>query len=111
MAPRFSRHTLTLHLQERIDAIQNVWGFDPSNGTNQIPYVAADCLNDVTLPAGVERKQSALLAAAATAYGEWSALTRVAEEFDLDVYPVHGGLYPKNLAPPAPSSFIRYRQR
>lgn len=113
MTQRFSRQALANHLQDRINAIEDVWGFDPANGYNQVSFVAADCFNqDSRDPfAGIEQSLAAFERAAYIAYGEWCALVRTAEEFDLEVYPVHGGLYPTNLAPPAPTTLIRYRAR
>jgi hypothetical protein len=111
MTQRFSRQALADHLQERINAIEDVWGFDPANGYNQVSFVAADCFHHDSrdLFAGLDQSLVAFERAALMAYGEWCALVRTAEEFDLEVFAVHAGLYPKNLAPPAPSSLIRYR--
>jgi hypothetical protein len=109
MVNRFSKKSLAHDLQTRINAVQDVWGFDPSNGTHQIKYVAAAVLQSSPIP-GIEATLEAHVTAAAVAYGEWSVLVQLAEDLDLDVYAVHGRLYPTNI-PGAPSNLIRYRRR
>lgn len=95
---RFSKQTLADYVQKRIDVVQKVWGFDPANGYVQVPFILRRVVPESTEPVGLEE--------ANRAYGEFSELLRMAEEFDLAVDPVRG-LEPTITEPS--SRFKRYQ--
>jgi hypothetical protein len=106
MAKRFSKTALTEHLQARVDLIQKDWGFDPTNGTFQIPFIAADRMKTNPLEPYATRgstSEQAHLDAANRAYGELSTLAAIADEFNLDLAQT-AGLTPKRLG-----QCVRYR--
>lgn len=81
---RFSKQTLTEDIQDRVNHIQEVWGFDPSNGWVQVESIAKDRMR--TNP--IERYEglSYYLPMAYIAYGELCALTSLAESQGLTVF-------------------------
>ena len=68
---RFSKATLQLDIQARVDGIQKVYGFDPGDGTHQIKFVAED------------RKDSELQVA--YAFGMFRSLLEQAQDYGLQV--------------------------
>jgi len=110
MPKRFSKITLTEHLQARVDLIQKDWGFDPTNGTYQIPFIAMDRMRTNPLEAyqtSGHSAQQAHLDAAHRAYGELSTLAAIADEFDLGLNQT-GELIEKRIPIPRnPGNFCR----
>lgn len=60
--PRFSKKTLAEFIDRRREQLETEFGFDPNNGTRQVDGKSAE----------VQR-----------AYGEYDALTNLAEHFEL----------------------------
>lgn len=110
MPKRFSKATLTEHLQARVDLIQEHWGFDPNNGTYQIPLIAADRARTNPLESYEIQgslSEQAHLAAALRAYGELSTLAAIADEFNLELVQTKD-MYPHRIGRPG-QNCIRYR--
>lgn len=90
MNPRFSKKALAEYIQTRIQTIQKTWGFDPSTGTKQIPYIAADRLgrdpidrSEILTCADGDAVQYTL-GQCHQAYAELCELAALANYFELD---------------------------
>lgn len=101
MTERFSKKTLTEHIQGRLDRIQKHWGFDPNNGTAQVRAIG-----------GVRKQTNPLMSGgyedhmydAAGAYGEFRSLLDMAAHFELAVSAIPEGYTAKRVA----GGLIRY---
>jgi hypothetical protein len=87
MASRFSKKSLTDHLQARVSYLQKEWGFDPANGTAQIPHIARDRqrTNPLDYIPPDETPEQRHLNEANRVYGEIGALMALVDHFDLEV--------------------------
>lgn len=100
MAQRFSKNALAIYVRGRVNDVQKEWGFDPSNGTDQIAHIAKD--HEKTHPDHYVHPsmtvEQAHLESALRHYGELMALDGLIDEYQLDVPLVPENLYPKRIA-------------
>lgn len=101
---RFSKSTLQSYIQGRINTIQAEWGFDPSNGTAQIASVSLDRFTRNPVPSMPLLLATYSSEEARIAYGEFNALLRLAEEYDLEMRLIPEG-YERVCIP---NGFFRY---